>query len=202
MTNKNKRNLIFDKIASIYGLFYEVQLKNYNRVLDNLQNQLNFNDYKSIIDIGCGTGALCSALHKRGFDVIGVDPSQDMLNIAIEKDKNGEIYFINGNVLDHLPFEDKKFDMSISALVAHGLNKTERKIMYNEMKRISKCLVIFYDYNNNRSLLTDFIEWAEGGDYFNFIKNVERELLDNFTEFQTINVGKRTSLYICKAQKL
>lgn len=38
-----------------------------------------------ILDLGCGTGNVTNLLSKAGFDMIGVDNSQEMLNIAMEK---------------------------------------------------------------------------------------------------------------------
>lgn len=38
-----------------------------------------------VLDLGCGTGSLTEALAKRGYDMIGLDNSFDMLQIAIEK---------------------------------------------------------------------------------------------------------------------
>lgn len=38
-----------------------------------------------LLDLGCGTGSLCESLAKKGYDVIGVDNSSDMLNMAFDK---------------------------------------------------------------------------------------------------------------------
>ncbi len=43
-----------------------------------------------LLDLACGTGSLAEELSRMGYDVIGVDNSEDMLNAAIEKKiKNG-----------------------------------------------------------------------------------------------------------------
>ncbi len=38
-----------------------------------------------VLDLGCGTGSLTELLARRGYDMIGVDLSEDMLQIAAEK---------------------------------------------------------------------------------------------------------------------
>lgn len=38
-----------------------------------------------VLDLGCGTGNITTRLSEAGYDMIGVDYSQDMLNIAMEK---------------------------------------------------------------------------------------------------------------------
>ena len=40
---------------------------------------------KLVLDLACGTGSLSITLAKRGFDVIGVDASEDMLSVAQQK---------------------------------------------------------------------------------------------------------------------
>ncbi len=47
---------------------------------NNLQQERN-----SILDLGCGTGTLTELLAARGYDMIGIDNSQEMLQIAMEK---------------------------------------------------------------------------------------------------------------------
>lgn len=39
----------------------------------------------TILDLGCGTGALTELLAAKGYDMIGIDNSQEMLQIAMEK---------------------------------------------------------------------------------------------------------------------
>ena len=197
MSENSEKKSLFDTIAPIYGLFYHYQKRKYNEALDRAKNELDLSAYKKIIDVGCGTGALCSVLDQRGFSVTGVDPAQKMLGVAVKRQENTAIEFIQANALEGLPFEDKSFDVSIASYVAHGLKAYERRRLYAEMSRITKHLVIIYDYNENRSSLIDIIEWLEGGDYFNFIKQAKLELKDSFRDIRVIEVDLRAAWYIC-----
>ncbi|MDE7247366.1 MAG: methyltransferase domain-containing protein, partial [Lachnospiraceae bacterium] len=47
---------------------------------ENLSQERN-----TILDLGCGTGTLTELLARRGYDMIGVDNAQEMLQIAMEK---------------------------------------------------------------------------------------------------------------------
>lgn len=38
-----------------------------------------------VLDLGCGTGTLTELLYRKGYDMIGVDNSEEMLGIALEK---------------------------------------------------------------------------------------------------------------------
>ena len=42
-------------------------------------------EQNSILDLGCGTGTLTELLAAKGYDMIGIDNSQEMLQIAMEK---------------------------------------------------------------------------------------------------------------------
>ncbi len=44
-----------------------------------------------VLDLGCGTGTLTELLYQKGYDMIGVDNSESMLGIAMEKrEKSGD----------------------------------------------------------------------------------------------------------------
>ena len=198
MSDKNRKRSLFDIIAPFYGLFYNIQKYNFRNVLNDTEYITKLAESKNILDVGCGTGALCSILKERGLDVTGVDPSQKMLDIAIDKTNNKSIKFIKADIIRGLPMDDKSFDVSVSSFVAHGLKERERKIMYSEMQRVTRKTVIIYDYNQNRTAVTNLIEWLEGGDYFNFIKIVQEEMNSNFKNVKIVNVGNKAALYICE----
>ena len=43
---------------------------------------LDFPEIRTIVDLGCGNGALTKALHDKGLSVLGIDASEDLLGIA------------------------------------------------------------------------------------------------------------------------
>ena len=49
-------------------------------IKENLQQEHN-----SILDLGCGTGTLTELFARRGYDMIGIDNAQEMLQIAMDK---------------------------------------------------------------------------------------------------------------------
>lgn len=199
-----KSGSLFNKIAPIYNLFYPMQKRNFRRIIKNAQQELDLSAYTSILDVGCGTGALCSVLHEQGLQVTGLDPAGRMLQFAKQRPENKDISFLQGNALERLPFEDKSFDVCIASYVAHGMPHEDRRRMYSQMGRVAKKLVIIYDYNASRSLLTTAIEWLERGDYFRFIKEAKKEMENCMTDMKAcfssvrvINVDTRAAWYIC-----
>jgi ubiquinone/menaquinone biosynthesis C-methylase UbiE len=149
------------------------------------------------LDVGCGTGALCNSLSKKGLEVTGIDASEKMISIARKKSAENKITFVQASVLEGLPFDDKSFDLSISSYVLHGMKEADRRKVYEEMTRISKHRVIFHDYNQKRALHTDIVERLEGGDYFHFIQYAKAEMANSFKQIQVINVDLHAAWYIC-----
>lgn len=202
--SKENHNFLFNFIAPVYGLFYGKQKSRYREVLARFLPDWRQQGYASVLDIGCGTGALCSALNEAGLSVTGIDPAEKMLAVAKGQPENQAIRFLQANALEGLPFDDKSFDLSIASYVAHGLQKNERMQLYAEMSRVTRGRVIIYDYNQNRSPLTSFVEWLERGDYFRFIKNPKGDLEDCvsemgkcFSEVRVLDVDKRAAWYVC-----
>lgn len=204
---KYNEHRLFNMIAPVYGLFFDIQRKKYNEVIESVSNVINIGDFQSIVDVGCGTGALCSVLFEKGLKVTGIEPAIKMLNISKENNIDTDIEFIQGDITKGISFIDNQFDIAISTYVAHGLSKEDRRKMYREMARVAKSYVIIHDYNANRSILTDVVEYLERGDYFNFIRTAKNEMKDCveemkscFEEVRVVDVGKKAAWYICKVR--
>jgi ubiquinone/menaquinone biosynthesis C-methylase UbiE len=92
-----------------------------------------------VVDLGCGTGVLSLALAHRGFDVVAVDPSPEMLTIARRKasaaDLSSRIRFEEGDVT-RLRFADHSFAGATAQGVLHHLADPGASIA--EMKRVVK----------------------------------------------------------------
>ncbi len=55
-----------------------------------------------VVDLGCGTGTITEMLYAEGFDMIGIDNSEEMLEEAIlKRDESGsEILYLNQDMLE------------------------------------------------------------------------------------------------------
>lgn len=196
--------MLFNKIAPIYRLFFNHQVRKYQSVFNKTKDEIGLSTCDSALDIGCGTGALCKILAEHIPDVTGLDPAEAMLVIAEEKvvsplaPSSSTIKFIQGDVLDGLPFPDKSFDLAIASYVAHGFNQEDRCLLYAEMKRVARHRVILLDYSERRSWTTNIVEWLEGGDYFRFIQTNKDELIEQFGNLKVISTTKNSAMYICE----
>jgi ubiquinone/menaquinone biosynthesis C-methylase UbiE len=198
---------LFNRISGVYGWFFNWQVNRFRAIFEDTQGSIDFSVYNSAVDVGCGTGALCKVLAEQGLSVTGIDPAEKMLAVARRKARASagqkeKINFLYGNALKGLPFEDNSFDVGVSAYVAHGLKPEDRNILYREMRRIARDAVILFEYNENRSIITNIAETLEGGDYFIFIRVVKEELTEEFGNLKVIQTGKRSAIYICKLNKM
>ena len=189
---------LFDLIAPIYGRTFRHQHKNYLEIYQRQPVKEILAGCQSILDIGCGTGAMASALRDSGYQVTGADASLGMLRQAKNLISPDTISCVLSDVSSGLPFFAKGFDVCLASYVAHGLKAPQRLALYAEMRRLAINIVIIHDYTNKRSLITDVVEWAEGGDYFNFIKVIQDELREYFGNLQVIPVEPRAAVYICR----
>ncbi|WP_051217044.1 class I SAM-dependent DNA methyltransferase [Butyrivibrio fibrisolvens] len=57
---------------------------------DDLEQAMLSQERDLVVELGCGTGSFAQEMAKRGYDIVGIDNSEQMLQIAIDKrDKSG-----------------------------------------------------------------------------------------------------------------
>lgn len=88
-----------------------------------------------VLDVGCGNGYGSLKLHELGYDVVGVDISDEMVRIAREARKEDDIAFQQADV-NNLPFKDATFDALLSINVIEW-TKVPAKTM-SDMTRVLK----------------------------------------------------------------
>lgn len=109
----------------------EIFFEGYRKIRDNELNANNLFEIpalfsmmpdlngKKVLDLGCGFGEHCMRLiHDGAEQVIGIDISEKMLEIARKENSDSKISYIN------MPMEDiaqlnERFDMVISSLAFH-----------------------------------------------------------------------------------
>jgi len=99
----------------IYDIRYnEEQGKKYRIIFDRLSSS----EEDLVLDIGCGTGLLFARIISTS---VGVDLSINLLEKALERNKNGRIYLVQADA-ELLPFRDTVFDQIYSITVLQNLN--------------------------------------------------------------------------------
>lgn len=74
--------------AAVYDMFMDnIPYEEWSRYLIGLLEEQGVKD-GLVLDLGCGTGTLTRLLAEHGYDMIGVDLSDEMLEIAMEKQQD------------------------------------------------------------------------------------------------------------------
>lgn len=87
---------MYDILAKVYDRLQDVDYKAIADYYEAAFKRFGINP-KLILDLGCGTGNITIELASRSYDMIGLDLSVDMLDIAAEKAKAAghDILFLN-----------------------------------------------------------------------------------------------------------
>ena len=140
-SKKSEVEDMFDNIAPKYDLLNHVlSMKIDVSWRNNLVRWMKKDHVKQVLDVATGTGDLAITIQKgTGAKVVGLDLSQQMLNVGIIKIKklklDGEISMQKGDAED-LPFEENTFD---AVSVAFGVRNFENLSKgLSELRRVVK----------------------------------------------------------------
>lgn len=96
---KDNLNRNQQQMEEAYTVFAEV----YDLFMDNIPYDMWFTYLKELLqeqnvtggivaELGCGTGIMTRKLKSAGYDMIGIDSSEDMLEVARDKETEGILY--------------------------------------------------------------------------------------------------------------
>jgi ubiquinone biosynthesis O-methyltransferase len=180
---------IFDNVAESYDSWYDTKMGEF---VDRVETDLAFRLFKiepgmRILDIGCGTGNFSIKLAKMGCRVIGIDVSDEMLEIAKEKAlKLGlEVEFHNMNVYD-LKLKNEMFDGAFSMAAFEFIKEPKKAIdeIFRVVKKDGKILI---------GTINKDSKWGELylSEYFQnntVFKYADFKVLDDLKELNTENI--------------
>ena len=88
-------------------------------------------DSGKVIDIGCGTGYSTKTLADAGFDVVGIDPNEEMVEKANERKLDCRV-----GSFDKIPFPDRSFDAAVSISTLQWVE--DYRLAAKEVSRVLK----------------------------------------------------------------
>jgi putative AdoMet-dependent methyltransferase len=128
---------------------------------------------KRILDIGTGTGNLAAHLLDLGAEVVGLDPSQKMLEKAAVKleGRHGiELKRVEEPFLE-IPYGDGSFDAVVSTYAFHHVHPEKKPACIREMMRVLKpggtWVVgdLIFQSEDDEKMMVDAHDWMED-EYF------------------------------------
>ncbi|WP_294286683.1 bifunctional demethylmenaquinone methyltransferase/2-methoxy-6-polyprenyl-1,4-benzoquinol methylase UbiE [uncultured Chryseobacterium sp.] len=168
-TKKSQVEDMFDNIAPKYDVLNRVLSLKIDVLWRNTLVKWMKNDRpQEVLDVATGTGDLAIAIEKgTGSRVIGLDLSQQMLNVGVIKIKklklDGKISMQKGDA-ENLPYEDNRFD---AVSVAFGVRNFENLTKgLAELRRVVK--------DNKSVYILEFskVEGVMGPLYMFYFKNI------------------------------
>ncbi|CCU86007.1 MULTISPECIES: class I SAM-dependent methyltransferase [Mesotoga] len=191
--------LLFTLIAPFYDVAFKSQLKSYRKLLKEHRSLLG-KGIRSVLDIGCGTGALALAFSELGYEVTAVDASAAMVMIARHNLRGSGVSVVQGDFFEKLPFEDSSFDLLVASYVTHGHKREGREKFYKESRRICNKEVLIHEFFPNRNPLISTVEFFERSDYRKFVPKAFEELKEYFPVVDRRRLSSSTGWYICRCE--
>jgi 2-polyprenyl-3-methyl-5-hydroxy-6-metoxy-1,4-benzoquinol methylase len=130
-----------------HKLYFERKDDEARGFIDRLLNKLKPASGSTILDMGCGRGTHSIYLAEKGFDVTGIDLSEDNILLA-KKSETSNLSFYQHDM--RLPFRINYFDYVFNFFTSFGFYRTERE-HYNAIRTIASTL------NKNGTLVLDYM---------------------------------------------
>lgn len=113
------------------GKNYDATRKADTYLVNRLFHHLDVQKGKKYLDIGCGTGNYTIALSHKEVNLIGIDPSAEML--AIAKSKSEKVNWLIGEA-ENIPLANKSIEGIIGSLTIH--HWTNLELGFKELNRV------------------------------------------------------------------
>jgi demethylmenaquinone methyltransferase/2-methoxy-6-polyprenyl-1,4-benzoquinol methylase len=134
-------------------------------------------DGAKVLDVATGTGKQAFAFARKGYQVTGIDLSEEMLEIARRKNKYRNLKLESGDATN-LPYDSNHFDITCISYALHDMPASFRGKVLAEMVRVTRSggTIMVIDYVLPRWLIIRKIAYAfinsfESKYYPDFIKN-------------------------------
>ena len=101
-----------------------------------------------VCDLGCGTGAMTRRLRDRGYDLIGIDLSEDMLNVAKSHEKDDSILYLLQDMREFELYGTVKAIVSVCDSVNYIVEPEELKTVFELCNNyLDPKGILIFDYN-------------------------------------------------------
>ena len=140
----------YTSFARVYDTFMDNVP--YEEWADYLEERLKEYGVKDglVLELGCGTGSMTELLAEKGYDMIGVDNSEDMLEIAMEKriESGHDILYLLQNMQEFELYGTVKAVVSVCDSVNYITEKAELEEVFRLVNNYLDPQGIFiFDFN-------------------------------------------------------
>jgi SAM-dependent methyltransferase len=173
----------FNRYAEYYNLIYDS--KNYSKEADFIDTIIRKNNptSKTLCDLGCGTGKYSICLESKGYTVLGIDLSEDMIRIA-KNYEHKNLKFLEGNIIN---FSLKKsFDVIVAMFdVVSYINSNDDfiRMLSSVREHLNEEGIFIFDFWYGPGVLTNLPEtrYKEFKNDNILIKRISRPMVEYST---------------------
>ena len=113
--NFHKESEMFNQVAEYYDKYRPGYPQ---EIIDSLISVTGITEDSDLLEIGCGSGKATEQFTEKGFNIVGIDPGEDLVRIGNERFKNENVNFVKGR-FEEYEFGQKKFDIIYAAQSFH-----------------------------------------------------------------------------------
>lgn len=151
------KRISFDPVAEVFDKTRGPPERVMKQLLKILEK--NLRGCKTILDAGVGTGRFARPMQEQGFEVVGIDISRKMINVAKEK---GTANLFRGDICT-LPFKDGSFDAAICNAVLHLI--PEWKTALREICRVTARVIVSTSHERSNPVRDAYMRLLEDYGY-------------------------------------
>lgn len=165
---------IYDKSMNLSYIDYDKWFEKISKLMGKQKNSI-----KNILELGCGTANLTKKFLDKGYEVVGIDKSYEMLEIAREKTKDykDKIILIQQDVRE-IDFDIYEIDMILSAndLINYIVDTNDLQNLFEfSYKHLRKDGLLIFDISSSykiSKILSDNTFFEEEEDYCMIWQNI------------------------------
>lgn len=142
---------MYDELAEGYDGYYnkEEYIKEDKALFTYLDHLILKNGYRSLLDVGCGTGIVLDKVLLNGVDYVGFDPSGKSVELAKAKEPkqgdDGHRLFFTRTWEQFLPRNNKKYDLIVSLYGSPTYTDPEHyEDFISLLNEGGQCICLFY----------------------------------------------------------
>jgi len=172
----------FNSVAGIYDETRGPPQHVMSQLIRKIVQELS--SYKTVLDVGVGTGRFAKPIQDNGFEVVGIDISKRMIEKAIEKSVDN---ILLGDAC-YLPFKDDSFDAAICIHILHLIK--DWKMALQEICRVTRKIMATIMYVKENPIRETYDSLLKGYGYESRrLGKGEWELKDLITPSKSVFVG-------------
>jgi demethylmenaquinone methyltransferase/2-methoxy-6-polyprenyl-1,4-benzoquinol methylase len=175
-TEEERAYYRFNKKAwSIFAPYYDFVTRPFRRLRDHVTDLAQIGPTMRVLDVATGTGEQALSFAMRAAEVVGVDLSDAMLDIARRKNQLPNITFQQADAVA-LPFPDESFDVACISFALHEMPRSIRHRALREMRRVvrpgGRIVVVDWGLPKRQFsswLVSHLVRLFEGKTYVDFV---------------------------------